>query len=208
MQALGITWRRISRNFSGSEPVSLLKRVVKGAFSDKYLLYTNVTISLTLSSVGDIIEQTYEIYTKDLEEYSGKRTRHMAFSGVTLGVLCHNWYKFLDKFIAGKTLSIVTKKLLLDQLIFSPIMILTFFGTLALFERNPLENFEVEVKNKFAVLYRAEWLVWPPAQFINFYFLPTRFRVLYDNTISLGYDVYTSQVKYNHTPHIKEKHSF
>jgi protein Mpv17 len=36
--------------------------------------------------------------------------------------------------------------------------------------------------------------VWPPAQVINFYLLPTRFRVLYDNTISLGYDVYTSYV--------------
>ena len=44
-------------------------------------------------------------------------------------------------------------------------------------------------------LYLAEWFIWPPAQFINFYFLPTRFRVVYDNVISLGYDMYTSHVK-------------
>ena len=44
-------------------------------------------------------------------------------------------------------------------------------------------------------LYIAEWLLWPPAQFINFYFLPTRYRVLYDNTVSLVYDVYTSHVQ-------------
>lgn len=31
---------------------------------------------------------------------------------------------------------------------------------------------------------------------INFFFLPLRYRVLYDNTISLGYDVYTSYVKH------------
>lgn len=36
--------------------------------------------------------------------------------------------------------------------------------------------------------------VWPTAQVINFWILPNRFRVLYDNTISLGYDVYTSAV--------------
>ena len=41
----------------------------------------------------------------------------------------------------------------------------------------------------------AEWFIWPPAQFVNFYFLPTRLRVIYDNTISLGYDMYTSHVK-------------
>ena len=45
-------------------------------------------------------------------------------------------------------------------------------------------------------LYLAEWLIWPPAQFVNFYYLPTRYRVLYDNLVSLVYDTYTSHVKY------------
>lgn len=197
MQAIGVTWRRISRNISNTKSVTRLKRIVKVAFNEKYLLYTNVTISLSLSSVGDAIEQGYEIFTNDLERYDAKRTMHMAFSGAALGVLCHNWYKILDKIIVGKSVDMVTKKLLLDQLIFSPIMIVTFFGSLALFEERPLQNFKDEVRNKFVRLYRAEWLVWPPAQVINFYFLPTRFRVLYDNTISLGYDIYTSQVKHN-----------
>ena len=42
----------------------------------------------------------------------------------------------------------------------------------------------------------AEWLVWPPAQMINFFLLPTRFRVLFDNTVSLGFDYYYSYVKF------------
>ena len=46
----------------------------------------------------------------------------------------------------------------------------------------------------------AEWFIWPPAQFVNFYFLPTRFRVIYDNAISLGYDMYTSHVKNSNEP--------
>lgn len=51
-----------------------------------------------------------------------------------------------------------------------------------------------EIKHKFVKLYKAEWIVWPTAQMINFWILPNRYRVLYDNTISLGYDVYTSYV--------------
>lgn len=85
---------------------------------------------------------------------------------------------------------------MLDQLICSPLIILSFFATVAIFEDDPMENFTEEVKDKFWILYKAEWVVWPPAQIINFYFLPTRYRVLYDNTISLGYDIYTSKVKH------------
>lgn len=197
MQAIGITWRKLATNIRSSSSVTRLKKAVKVSFSDKYLFYTNVTISVTLSSVGDLLEQCYEISVGEQEKYDFKRTMHMGFSGVAVGVLCHHWYKVLDKFIIGKTYDMVAKKLLLDQLIFSPIMIVTFFGSVALFEENPLQNFKEEMRSKFLTLYRAEWMVWPPAQIINFYFLPTRYRVLYDNTISLGYDIYTSQVKHS-----------
>lgn len=197
MQAFSVSWRKFLSNMHNSVAVTTFRRGLKVAFSDKYLIYTNVTISISLSSLGDCIEQSYEIYTKEQEKFSPKRTMHMAFSGGALGILCHHWYKILDRFIIGKTFDMVMKKLLLDQLVFSPIMIMTFFGSLALLEEDPLTNFKEEVSDKFVTLYKAEWLVWPPAQVINFYFLPTRFRVLYDNTISLGYDVYTSQVKHN-----------
>lgn len=43
-----------------------------------------------------------------------------------------------------------------------------------------------EIKDKALRLYTAEWVIWPPAQVINFYVLPTKYRVLYDNSISLG----------------------
>lgn len=54
-----------------------------------------------------------------------------------------------------------------------------------------------EAKQKAWKLYLAEWMIWPPAQFINFYLLSTKYRVLFDNTLSLGYDVYTSKVKHD-----------
>ena len=80
----------------------------------------------------------------------------------------------------------------MDQLIGSPLYICTFFGTLGLVEQSSFEEFVDEFKEKCIQLYIAEWVVWTPAQLINFYFLPTRYRVLYDNTISLFYDSYTS----------------
>lgn len=121
----------------------------------------------------------------------------MALSGMSVGVICHYWYRFLDSRLPGKTIGTVIRKVVIDQFICSPLCIGMFFLTLAILERNDWEEFKREVKNKAHKLYIAEWVVWPPAQIINFYFLPTRYRVLYDNTISLGYDVYTSQVKHD-----------
>lgn len=176
------------------------------AFSRKNLFYTNVLLSVGISTLGDSLEQTYELTRQEIVVFDPSRTAHMAFSGGTAGVICHHWYNFLDRVIIGKSLYMVTKKLMLDQLICSPLIILSFFATVAIFEDDPMENFTEEVKDKFWILYKAEWVVWPPAQIINFYFLPTRYRVLYDNTISLGYDIYTSKVKHQQFRKKNEEH--
>ncbi|XP_055551182.1 mpv17-like protein 2 [Wyeomyia smithii] len=168
--------------------------LTRKAFSKKYLLYTNVGISISLSGVGDIIEQHYEIYTSNLECWDRTRTRYMSLSGMTVGIFCHNWYNFMDRRYPGRALQTVLKKVLIDQTVASPVVILLFFATLGILRKASLQETINEMKDKFARLYAAEWVVWPPAQLCNFYLLPTKYRVLYDNTISLGYDVYTSYV--------------
>lgn len=183
--------------------VRSIKTFHKKAFSPKYLLITNICISVSLSSVGDCLEQQYELFTRDIDKYSGKRTAHMALSGLTVGVVCHYWYQFIDARIPGRSLSIVLKKVFWDQIICSPIVISTFFLTLGLLENTSKDEIISEIKDKAWRLYMAEWVVWPPAQVFNFYCLPNKYRILYDNTISLGYDVYTSKVKHGKSaPHM------
>lgn len=179
---------RIYRAFS-----KLLNR----AFSDKYLLLTNVGLSVTLSGVGDVIEQNYEMMTKKIDCWDQIRTRNMSVSGFTIGIFCHAWYRYLDKFIPGYSLRIVMKKVAVDQFIASPICISIFFFTLAALEKTTKDELASEIKNKAWKLYAAEWMIWPPAQFINFYVLPYKYRVLFDNSVSLCYDIFTSHVKYD-----------
>ncbi|XP_008549981.1 mpv17-like protein 2 [Microplitis demolitor] len=175
-----------------------MSSVKEQLFSPKHLVYTNVGISMSLSAVGDVLEQHYEILKNEWSGWCPKRTAHMTISGMSVGLFCHYWYKILDAKLPGKTVKIVLKKVAVDQLICSPIYIGIFFLTLAFLEQRNWSELKIEVTNKAHKLYIAEWIVWPPAQIINFYFLPSRFRVLYDSTISLGYDIYTSQVKHKH----------
>jgi len=158
-----------------------------------------VAISTTLSGVGDTLQQHYEILTGEEpdQKWNLKRSLDMSITGATVGVVCHFWYIYLDRRLPGRSFKTVAKKLLVDQLAFSPFLIGIFFGTAGFLERSSLAEIKNEIKSKAWRLYAAEWVVWPPAQVINFYLLPTRFRVLYDNTISLGYDVYTSKVKHS-----------
>lgn len=106
-------------------------------------------------------------------------------------------YILLDRKLPGRTLKVVIKKLLVDQLLFSPVCLTVFFLSLGVFRGGNWEEFFTNLHHKGWRLYAAEWLVWPPAQIINFYLLPTKYRVLYDNTISLLFDIYTSRVCYD-----------
>ncbi|XP_031772369.1 mpv17-like protein 2 isoform X1 [Apis florea] len=174
--------------------ISIIKNKL---FSPKYLLYTNVTISISLSATGDVLEQYYEILKGEWDKWNINRTRNMAISGMSIGIVCHYWYKYLDAKLPGRTINIVLKKVFIDQLVCSPLCIIMFFLTLGLLEKSKWSDLKNEIIKKAYRLYIAEWVIWPPAQIFNFYFLPTRYRILYDNTISLGYDVYTSHVKYD-----------
>ncbi|XP_008477647.1 mpv17-like protein 2 [Diaphorina citri] len=174
---------------------------------DRYLFVSNVSISVILSATGDILEQYYQNHINTERpksptqepSWNAIRTFHMSLSGASVGILCHHGYRLLDKLYPGRALSTVFKKVLFDQIFISPVLISVFFVTLGIMENSSSMDIYNEIYDKGRRLYMAEWVVWPPAQVINFYFLSTKYRVLYDNTISLGYDVYTSYVKHDHS---------
>lgn len=62
-------------------------KVVGKTLFGKYLLITNVTISTTLSGVGDALQQQYEILTGDDPHatWEQKRSLDMAATGTVVG---------------------------------------------------------------------------------------------------------------------------
>ena len=82
------------------------------------------------------------------------------------------------------------------QVMFSPLCIAACLVVAGKLEERSTSSLTSQTLQLGGRLYLAEWLIWPPAQFVNFYYLPTRYRVLYDNLVSLVYDTYTSHVKY------------
>ncbi|XP_017957900.1 mpv17-like protein 2 [Drosophila navojoa] len=182
-----------------------LSRWHSHAFSKKYLLFTNLGVSIGLSMLGDTFEQSYERYTGQIQGWDRTRTLRMGISGFTVGIVCHYWYQYLDYYYPKRSFSTVVRKIILDQCICSPFYISIFFLTMGLLEDKSWEEVMEEIHDKAWTLYKAEWTVWPIAQMINFFFVAPKYRVLYDNSVSLGYDVFTSRVKYAKKPEPPKK---
>ena len=112
-------------------------------------------------------------------------------------------------------MKIVLRKLFVDQIFFSPACIFLF-----LFTWNCTEKLDIILRNKMIFssfkanhvknnvencnftekalkLYIADLFIWPPAQLFNFCYLPTKYRVLFDNLVSLVADTYGSFVCYS-----------
>jgi protein Mpv17 len=181
-------------------------------FGRSNLLLTNALISTAMGAVGDAVQQHYDLITGRMtdkkqtgdqnlvadEKFNWTRTLHMSAAGLTTGVVTHYWYILLDKKLGVlRTAKTITTKILVDQIIFSPINLAVYFSTIGVMERSTVSRVRDELIEKgMEQIYVAEWLIWPPAQFVNFYFLPLRYRILWDNLISLGFDIYSPYVKY------------
>lgn len=182
-------------------------------FGRRNLLLTNALISAAMATVGDSVVQSYECLSKtsstkgpedgpkDEESAKGyqlKRTMHMTTAGLTTGVTTHYWYLALERMLGSRrTASVLLRKIALDQILFSPVNLFVYFGTLGFCERSTWTTIWGELLEKgLKDIYLAEWVIWPPVQLINFALLPLRYRILFDNVVSLGFDIYSPYVKY------------
>lgn len=165
----------------------------------KYLLLTNTVSSGVLMVLGDVAAQRIEKLRHGVEHqgYDWKRLGDMTLVGISQGPLHHYLYQWMDRRLPGMDVKTVLQKIGIDQFIISPIFIVTYLYSAGLLEGNSVERCTDELREKYWTIYAADWLVWPPTQFINFYFINPKYRVLYINAITMLYNVFLCYIKHN-----------
>lgn len=145
---------------------------------------------------------------------------NIAASGVIIGPLNYYWYFYLDKAFPGRTVQTIAKKILLDQMIGATLYTFLFIVVVCLLEGKSMGASLDEFRQKFLYIYlvsfllnsltsyksvkkfgsfdlKIDWLVWPPAQAINFYLVPSHFRMAFVNLILVGWNIFLSFAKHN-----------
>eukprot|EP00624_Nannochloropsis_granulata_P002109 evm.model.NODE_20471_length_5849_cov_24.975893.2 len=67
-----------------------------------------------------------------------------------------------------------------------------FFSYLGVAEGKSFADIQAKIKNDLTTAVVGSWTVWIPAHFVNFRFVPSSQRLLYINSIQIGYNIFLS----------------
>ncbi|CUM63522.1 uncharacterized protein PRCAT00001099001 [Priceomyces carsonii] len=103
------------------------------------------------------------------------------------------WYKFLQIYSKDPKFIEVLRKVLTDQLLYSPISLFCFFtyGTMVL-EYGSWNDAKVKMSKIYLKTLMANFTVWFPVQFINFLIVPRNYQVPFSSSISVLWNCYLS----------------
>ena len=154
-------------------------------------LLTKALTSLTGFTVGDLLAQNF--VEGDDKPYDVMRTVRMGSFGFLIhGTTGHYFYGVLDSKLPGSAPMTVVTKTAIDQTIWNPIFGCMFFGYLSLTEGKTFDEYIAKLKADLKTAVMGSWAVWVPAHTINFAFIPPSQRLLYINTIQIGYNIFLS----------------
>mmetsp|Transcript_2858 Transcript_2858/g.5893 ORF Transcript_2858/g.5893 Transcript_2858/m.5893 type:complete len:201 (+) Transcript_2858:123-725(+) len=154
-------------------------------------LFTKAMTSLVGFTAGDVLAQKF-VSAAD-EPYDFMRTIRLGSFGFFIhGTTGHYFYGMLDSKLPGTKPFTVASKVLIDQTMWNPIFGLMFFGYLNAVEGKSVDDYVTKIKADLKTAVVGSWAVWVPAHTINFAFIPPHQRLLYINSIQIGYNVFLS----------------
>lgn len=95
-----------------------------------------MVISAGLFSAGDILAQTIESdYKLSFATYEPRRTLKSALAGgILFAPLAHGWFNIVDRLVVGSTTQHLVKKVLYDQLAWTPVINSAFLAFFSVYE--------------------------------------------------------------------------
>lgn len=167
---------------------------------NKYPFISNSIIYGSLYVTAECSQQivTKKILTQPPEDLDKTTLVRYGIMGTFLySPVLYSWYKWLDSSFPGTTKQIIVKKLLLDQFLMTPNLLVIFYTGMSVMEG--VDDPFAELKEKFVPTFTRSCLFWLPAQTINFYWVPPQFRIVYIGTCSLMWANILCWIKRQHT---------
>ena len=155
-------------------------------------LTTKVVTSGVIAAVGDVLCQSWFEGHVD-----GRRLAIFSFLGAALvGPTLHVWYGVLNRLLPAAGTAGAFQRMAVDQGIFAPTFVPTFISSLMCLEGKSLTDIPSGVKEAWWPAVSGNWVIWIPAQLINFSLVPPHLQVLFANVVGMVWNVYLSWVSH------------
>ncbi|CAJ2512768.1 Uu.00g008870.m01.CDS01 [Anthostomella pinea] len=121
-------------------------------------------------------------------------TRFMAY-GFAMAPVQLKWFSFLSRaFPITKTSAFAPamKRVAFDQLIFAPFGIALFFSVMTVAEGGGRRAVTHKLRDMYIPTLKANYMIWPAVQMINFRLMPVQFQVPFASTIGIAWTAYLS----------------
>lgn len=96
-----------------------------------------------------------------------------------MGPMFSRWYSWIDKTFPSKAKSVVLKKTLIDQFVFTPVCVVVFYVGMATMEGCRGAKLFEELKEKGPQTFAMDCCFWIPCTATNFFLIPAWFRVTF-----------------------------
>lgn len=146
--------------------------------------FTNVLTASAFMTTGDLTSQCLLQKRDDIDL---KQTARFAIAGlIFVGPAVRGCLVMIDKiFGPTKSLTILGKKLILDQGVCAPCFLAGNITTLTLLKSQSMEEVRKELDRSYLNLLKMNYKFWPFVQVINFYFIPLTYRVIFGSSAAL-----------------------
>ena len=159
---------------------------------DAYPLPTKAVTSATLYAGGDGMAQYFDGTIARRGYNADRGVKAAIWGGVIFAPLAHVWYnRVLERFLPGTSNRAVLSKVALDQTAWGVAInsLYLTYVTLAI-NHGTLADAQQSITTKMWPLMKANWLLWPAVQLVNFRFVPAPLQVPFINIVILGWSVF------------------
>ncbi|KZV75264.1 hypothetical protein PENSPDRAFT_673903 [Peniophora sp. CONT] len=149
--------------------------------------------SAVLFGAGDVLAQQ-AVEGKGKNHDFARTGRLAAYGGVIFGPPVSAWFGILSRLQFSSPAKGVIYRTFLDQTLMAPLAVGTFFTVMPLIEGLGFDESKKRLSTNYAPTLVRNWMVFVPAQLVNFNFVPPQLRFVFIGVISLFWNTYLSAV--------------
>ncbi|KAA8910473.1 hypothetical protein FN846DRAFT_775236 [Sphaerosporella brunnea] len=152
-------------------------------------------IDQTLPHHGDKLIPTHSAHHHLPPPFDFNRLARFAFWGFVIAPFQFKWLQFLQRkfpLTANSSTLPTLKRVALDQICFAPMGLVGFFTYMTYAEGGDTEQVKKRLKNVFWPTLKANYMLWPMVQLINFRLMPLQFQLPFASTVGIAWGTYLS----------------